>query len=137
MNRHGIALLVLSIIAIAVWTYHVNYNTKTALERISDLRRDIAAEREALQVLRVEWAYLNTPERLDRLVREHNRHLGLAPMTPASLGHAAAVPYPTGDALDADDIGALAQAIAGQLALQDHGETMPMPVARPAGWSAP
>jgi hypothetical protein len=94
MTRHGPALLALSVLAIAGWTYNVNYDTRAALERISELRASIAGEREALQVLRVEWAYLNAPDRLARLVAEHNDRLALGPLTPDALGTVATVPYP-------------------------------------------
>ena len=86
MRRHGFALLGLSIIAIAAWTYNVNYNTRTTLDRVGELRSKIAREREALQVLRVEWAYLNAPARLERLVAAHNDKLKLVPMVPELLG---------------------------------------------------
>ncbi|MEM7424340.1 MAG: hypothetical protein AAF334_11510, partial [Pseudomonadota bacterium] len=94
MTRHGLALLALSIIAIAGWAYNVNYNTLTAMDRVSELRREIAKERETLQVLRVEWAYLNAPDRLMRLVRQHNDRLALIPVMPEALKHVAAVPFP-------------------------------------------
>ena len=96
MNRHGVILLLLAIMAIAGWAYSINYNTLTTLDRVSDLRGQIAKERETLQVLRVEWAYLNAPERLETLVRRHNRLLGLTPMTPEVLSHAASIPFADG-----------------------------------------
>lgn len=94
MMRHGPALLGLSVLAVAAWTYSINYDTRAALDRLSDLRSRIAEERENLRVLRVEWAYLNAPERLERLVVEHTDELGLVAMTPEALGYVAAVPYP-------------------------------------------
>ena len=94
MTRHGPALLALSVLAIAGWTYNVNYDTRAALDRVSELRGRIAEEREALQVLRVEWAWLNAPDRLSRLVAEHNTRLALVPLKPEALGIVAAVPYP-------------------------------------------
>ena len=94
MTRHGPALLALSVLAIAGWTYNVNYDTRAALDRLSELRGRIAEEREALQVLRVEWAWLNAPDRLSRLVAEHNGRLALGPLKPEAFGIVAAVPYP-------------------------------------------
>ena len=94
MTRHGPALLALSLLAIAGWTYNVNYDTRAALDRISELRARIAEERETLQVLRVEWAWLNAPDRLARLVVEHNDRLELTALTPRSQGYVAGVPYP-------------------------------------------
>jgi hypothetical protein len=98
MTRHGIALLTLTIIAIAAWAYNVNYNTKNALQRVSTLRAEIAEEREILRVLRVEWAYLNAPDRLAALVAKHNEALRLIPMTPEHFGMVAAIPYPPNSA---------------------------------------
>src|SRR5690606_13090979 len=77
MTRHGPALLAPSPLASAGATYTVNYDTRAALDRISELRARIAEERETLQVLRVEWAWLNAPDRLARLVVEHNDRLEL------------------------------------------------------------
>lgn len=94
MTRHRPILLVLSIIAAAAWAYNVNYDTREALDRLSDLRSKIAQEREDLQVLRVEWAYLNAPDRLARLVARHNDELALVPMSPETFSYVAAVPYP-------------------------------------------
>ena len=93
MNRNGPALLALTMLAIAGWSYNVNYDTRAALDRVSELRARIGDEREALQVLRVEWAWLNSPDRLKRLVLEHNEQLALVPLTPDALGYIAAVPY--------------------------------------------
>jgi hypothetical protein len=101
MTRHAPALLALSIIAVAGWTYNVNYDTRAALDRLSDLRTEIAEQREALQVLRVEWAYLNGPDRLAGLVVAHNDALGLMPLLPEALAIAAAVPYPPREGPDA------------------------------------
>lgn len=95
MIRHAVVILS-AIVAIAVWAYGVNYKTMEAFDRVADLRRDIAAERETLQVLRVEWAYLNRPERLQALVAQHNDQLGLVPMTPEVLQEVMVIPYPDG-----------------------------------------
>lgn len=95
MTRHGAALLALSIIASAGWAYSVNYDTRAVLDRLSALRAEIAEEREALQVLRVEWAFLNAPDRIAELVAQHNDVLGLVPLVPERLGIVAAIPYPS------------------------------------------
>ena len=94
MNRFGFALSMVALVAAASWTYHVNYRTNLALGRIDRLRAEIAAEREAAGVLRVEWAYLNRPDRLAELVMLNNAQLGLVPMTPQHFGDVAEVPFP-------------------------------------------
>ena len=125
MNRHGFALLALAIIAIAGWAYNVNYNTMTKLDRLDELRSEIAKERETLRVLRIEWAYLNAPDRLAGLVRRHNAQLGLIPMTPEVFGHVAAVPFARDDALP--EVRQASEPEAGQ-------RTVPIPPLRPASW---
>ena len=117
MSRHGIALLGLAIVAIAVWTYSVNYNTRMMLDRVADLNERISLERETLQVLRVEWAHLSSPDRLERLVALHNDKLQLVPITAAMLGEVGQPPFvPENDE---------------ELLL---GEGFPLPRARPASW---
>ena len=124
MIRHGIALLALSIIAIAGWAYNVNYNTMTALDRVSELRRQIAAERETLQVLHVEWAWLNAPERLARLTRQFESQLGLVSLKPDALKHAALVPFPGRDEEDTEEM----------VPIIDRSGLVPVPTARPVAW---
>ena len=72
----------------------MNYATQEALDRVADLREQIAAEREALAVLNAEWAYLNRPDRLRELVDRNAEALGLAELTPDQFGEAAMVAYP-------------------------------------------
>ena len=80
MTRLGFALSMIAVVATAAWAYHVNYRTKTVLGQVDRLRSQIAAEREAVEVLRVEWAYLNAPARLAR------RHSGDATTVPSAPG---------------------------------------------------
>jgi hypothetical protein len=94
MNRLAFAFSVIAVVASATWAYNINYRTKTALGRIDTLRGQIAAEREAAEVLRVEWAYLNAPERLARLVELTNDQLKLEPMGPQGFDEVAAIPFP-------------------------------------------
>src|SRR5690606_6275561 len=65
--RMRLTLYLSAIVLVAVcatWAYRVNYATQEAMNRVADLRAAIALEREALGVLRAEWAYLNRPDRL-------------------------------------------------------------------------
>jgi hypothetical protein len=138
MNRLGLALAVIAVIATASWAYHINYRTKTALGRVDQLRSEIATEREAVEVLRVEWAYLNAPERLARLVAIHNDRLGLEPMTPQGFDEVAAIPFrPRPQEPDADDaaITSLDQIIVVSEYTSPKLERAPMPAPRPVGWS--
>jgi len=61
-------------------TFQVNYETRDAKKRVAQLQRDIAFERETISVLRVEWAYLNRPERLRVLSETYFDELRLMPI---------------------------------------------------------
>jgi hypothetical protein len=82
------------VVICATWAYRVNYATQEAMNRVADLHRAIAEEREAIAVLHAEWAYLNRPDRLRELVAANAEALGLVELTPAQFGEAAMVAFP-------------------------------------------
>ena len=94
MTRLGFAISMVALVATASWAYHINYRTKMALERVDKLRAQIAAEREATGVLEIEWAYLNAPDRLTRLVELNNDRLGLAPLNALHFDDVTSIPFP-------------------------------------------
>ena len=136
MNRLGFALAVVAVVASAAWAYHVNYRTKLALGRVEGLRGQIAAEREGVEVLRVEWAYLNAPDRLMRLVEINNDLLKLAPMGVQGFDYVAAVPYPPRNPVPDDAIPGTGVepvfVITEPVPLVDR--SVPVPAPRPVGW---
>lgn len=85
----------LSMLAIAVvWSQVVTNQTREALKDVSKLRKEIRHEREVISVLEAEWAWLNRPARLERLVAENNAALALIAMTPDSFAELAEVAMP-------------------------------------------
>ena len=90
----------------ATWAYQVNYRTKAEMDHVSQLQRDIAAERQALSVLRAEWAYLNRPERLRALVEMNFMELRLMPLHADHFAEIQDVAMPLPPVLE-DDIDAL------------------------------
>ncbi|MDF2234007.1 cell division protein FtsL [Albimonas sp. CAU 1670] len=78
---------------VAIWAYRVINDTQDLASEVEALHSQIAREREAIAVLHAEWAWLNRPERLDRLVAAHAEELGLAPLTPLQFAEAAAVAF--------------------------------------------
>lgn len=111
--RWGLYLSAAVLVAVcATWAYRVNYATQEALNRLADLRAEIAAEREALSVLNAEWAYLNRPDRLAALVAGPGAVLGLVPLGPESFAEAAMVAYPPEPA-PVDGVAAEGGAVAG------------------------
>ncbi|MEM6680369.1 MAG: hypothetical protein AAF675_21090, partial [Pseudomonadota bacterium] len=94
MNRIFFALSLVGILVIAAVAYNVNYRTSDALRETARLRAEIARTREDVQVLEVEWAWLNAPDRLARLVAARQADLQLGPLVPERFGEAAQVPFP-------------------------------------------
>lgn len=94
MKRLGYVFAVIVIVVVAVWTYQVKYETTAALGRIEELRDRIAATKERIRVFRVEWAWLNAPERLAALVARHNDRLGLVPLGSGAFARVSLVPFP-------------------------------------------
>jgi hypothetical protein len=90
-------LLVGLVVAVATWAYRVNYATHDAIDRVEALERAIADERDAINVLQIEWAYLNRPERLAALVGQYSDQLGLMPMDPGHFGEVAMISFPVED----------------------------------------
>lgn len=82
------------VVVCATWAYRVNYATQEAMDRVADLRDEIAREREAIAVLNAEWEFLNRPDRLEALVAANAGTLGLAELVPEQFGEAAMVAFP-------------------------------------------
>ena len=83
------------VVAIASWSYRVNYHTRDVMNHVAELQRDIAKERQTMAVLRAEWAYLNRPDRLLALSEEHFAELRLMPLHPDHFADPMKVAYPT------------------------------------------
>jgi hypothetical protein len=90
LNLSGLVLVAVC----ATWAYRVNYSTQEAQNRLADLRGEIASAREALSVLKAEWAYLNRPDRLRALVVAHADVLNLIDLQPENFGEAAMIAFP-------------------------------------------
>ncbi len=82
----------------AFWAYNVNYTAKAAQERVAALRQELAREREAIAVLRAEWAYLAAPDRLRALVRKNDAALGLTPLSADAFAEIDTLPAPPPEA---------------------------------------
>lgn len=80
MTRYfNIALILLMVTGIAV-VYDRKYETELVNEKSNRLRADIAAEKEAITLLKAELSLLNQPARLQKIVARYNDDLQLAPM---------------------------------------------------------
>ena len=94
-------LLAVAVVGGAIWTYDIKRDAEDAADRVSDLARQIRAEEERIVFLRADWAYLNAPARLEKLVERYAKELKLAPVE----AHQWVEPYdlPEADELDEPD----------------------------------
>lgn len=94
MRSFFYVITALSVIGLAFWAYHENYETQEALGKAERLQRDISQARQRLRVLNAEWAYLNRPDRLRDLAEINFDKLGLLPLQPYQFGKIDQVSYP-------------------------------------------
>ncbi|WP_299849664.1 cell division protein FtsL [uncultured Roseovarius sp.] len=94
MRSFFYVMTALSVIGLAFWAYHENYETQEALSKAEKLQREISEARQRLRILNAEWAYLNRPDRLRDLAEINFDKLGLLPLQPYQFGKIDQVAYP-------------------------------------------
>ena len=62
---------IVALIGSAVYAYSIKYQTSYRAEQIVKTKLEIKAERDAIAVLRAEWAYMTRPERLQALADKY------------------------------------------------------------------
>ena len=77
MGRFIPPILILLMIAGAVWTYDTKHKAEKAAEHVRTLRMEIEAEKSTMRMLRAEWSVLTQPSRLQALVEKYKTELGL------------------------------------------------------------
>lgn len=70
-------VVIAALVSAAAYVYKIKFDATVQAERVAKVRRDIHREREAIAMLRAEWARLNNPSRIQGLAR---RHLNLRPV---------------------------------------------------------
>jgi hypothetical protein len=94
--RQATALCFILAIALALVLLTIKYEVQSLKDELGQLGRDIVRERETIQVLHAEFAYLTQPDRLRRLSTEH---LGLVPVEPRQLASFASLDVALGQAV--------------------------------------
>ena len=107
-----IHLLVIAVLVFAAaHVYHIKMESTDRVERVLRLHADIREQRDAIAVLRSEWAKLDAPLRLQGLA---DRHLALKPIMATqydSLKNLPERPASFARPGDPDPIGAMIEAI--------------------------
>jgi cell division protein FtsL len=109
--------------AVALGLYQVKYEVQRLEEELQQVRKDIRQDRVALHVLEAEWAYLNRPERLQRLAA---KHLDMGPSGAKQVAAVTALPPRISE-------GEQAMRYASAGGADGAEEALPLPQAKP--WS--
>ena len=76
-----VVLCSICLIVVSVWAYNVNYKVRSTIKAVNYLSSEIEQKESRIKLLKAEWAYLNRPERLNRLITIHFSELGLIPLS--------------------------------------------------------
>lgn len=79
MIRRSTLLTMVLAVSTGLALFVVKYKVQDLEDRLNDINREIASNRQSIHVLKAEWSHLNEPGRLRQLAV---RHLDLGP-----LGH--------------------------------------------------
>jgi len=102
-------LVVGMLVFAAAYVYRIKMESTSRVERVQRLNAEIREERNAIAVLRAEWAKLDAPLRLQGLAE---RHLGLKPITAQQYDQLKNLPErPPNFARDPDPIGSMLSTI--------------------------
>jgi hypothetical protein len=76
-------LVICALVLAASVVYKIKFDSTLQAEKVAKMRGELRRERDAIAVLRAEWARLDTPRRIQALAE---RHLALQPVVPAQFG---------------------------------------------------
>ena len=82
-------LVICTLVLAASAVYKIKFDSTLQGARVSKLSNELRSERDAIAVLRAEWAKLDTPARIQGLA---DRHLALRPMKPTQFDDFARLP---------------------------------------------
>jgi len=102
-------LVIAALVFAAAYVYRIKMDSTLRTERVLRLHAEIREQRDAIAVLRAEWARLDAPLRLQGLAE---RHLPLKPLSATQYDSLKNLPErPPNFARDPDPIGAMLQTI--------------------------
>ena len=76
------SIVVASTFSLGLWAYKTNYESRSASQRVKDLEKSILSANKEVKILNAEWAHLNSPDRLRKLVEYYFLELRLTPIDP-------------------------------------------------------
>ncbi len=82
-------VMVLAVSAFAL--YSVKFKVQTLRSQIAEVEEQLESERESMNVVAAEWAYLNRPDRIQKLAAAY---LSTKEVTVEQIAEVAAIPFP-------------------------------------------
>tara|TARA_B100000963_G_C22252252_1_gene504747 strand:+ start:260 stop:613 length:354 start_codon:yes stop_codon:yes gene_type:complete len=76
------AITIISTFGLGSWAYKINYDSRAASQRVKGLEKSILSAKKESKILKAEWAHLNNPDRLRKLVEYYFLELRLTPINP-------------------------------------------------------
>ena len=76
------SIVVTTTFSLGLWAYKTNYESRAASQRVKDLEKSIVSANKVAKILNAEWAHLNNPDRLRKLVEYYFLELRLTPINP-------------------------------------------------------
>ncbi|MFW0777435.1 MAG: cell division protein FtsL [Rickettsiales bacterium] len=91
MSRLATVVWMLVIVVAAFLLYRVKYEVQALKVQIAEAEQQLEKEQELLHVVAAEWAYLNRPERLQKLSK---KYLSSGNVTVEQIAEVEAIPFP-------------------------------------------
>ena len=76
------SIAIISTFSLGLWAYKINYESRAASQRVKGLEKSILSAKREIKILKAEWAHLNNPDRLRKLVGYYFLELRLTPINP-------------------------------------------------------
>ena len=76
------SIVIISTFVLGSWAYKINYESRAASQRVKGLEKSILSAKKEIKILKAEWAHLNNPDRLRKLVEYYFFELRLNPINP-------------------------------------------------------
>ena len=76
------AIVIISTFGLGSWAYKINYESRAASQRVKSLEKSILSAKKEMKILKAEWAHLNNPVRLRKLVEYYFQEIRLTPINP-------------------------------------------------------
>jgi len=80
-------VLIVLMLGAATWTYAVKHRAERNVAEINELERRIKLEKESIDLLQADWAYLSQPSRLKTLADQYGEQLQLQQTEPQQIVH--------------------------------------------------